>query len=150
MSLAGAIGWRWQRRSDPPEARGLVAWGAAAQRLLVRLKALDDARLAKLQATASRDVLVVCAEQAEAVPWCDGAAYAAPSVAGPGLWLPTLQEPDMPQDLMARALQARHGRQPLLLWPDPPAVVPLDRLLPLSPAHLARIEAHWVGQGGRA
>lgn len=148
MSLAGTIGWRWVRRAEAPEPRGLVAWGEAAQRLLTRLKAMDDARLSGLQATASRDVLVVSAEQADMLPWVDGAAYAAPAAAAPGLWLPTLQQPDLPVDLLAKAMQARHGRQPLLLWPEPAAIVPLDRLLPLSPAHLARIEAHWLGGVG--
>jgi hypothetical protein len=107
---------------------------------------MDEARRAKLQATASGEALVVSAESADALPWSEGAAYAAPSSIAPGLWLPTLHEPDLPVDLIGRALQARHARQPLLLWRDPPAIVPLDRLLPVSPSHLARIEAHWSGR----
>jgi hypothetical protein len=146
VSRAGTIGWRWQPRAAPPEPRAVVAWGVAARRLLMRLQALDEARQAKLQATASGEALIVSADQTEALPWSEGAAYAAPCVRAPGLWLPTLHEPDLPVDLIASALQARHARQPLLLWPDPAAIVPLDRLLPASPSHLARIEAHWRGR----
>lgn len=148
MSLNGTIGWRWRTRTVPPEPRAIVAWGQAARRLLARVRAMDEAGLARLQGTANAQVLIVVAGQAEHLPWIEGAAYAAPCDAAPGLWLPTLNEPDQPIDLISRALQFRHQRQPLLLWADPPAVLPLDRLLPMTPWHLQRIEAHWDGQGG--
>lgn len=145
MSLAGSIDWRWRPRGEPLPAGAAVAWGATARALHQRLLKLEPAQCEGLSATAGRDLLVVVG-RADALPWVDGIAYAGPSEAAPGLWLPVLEEPDRPIDLVARALQRRHPqRQPLLLWPQPEAVLPLDRLLPLSAALLARIEGHWEG-----
>lgn len=148
MSVQGRFEWRWQRRAEPVPAHALVAWGGAASRLHTRLLDMPGERQTRLLATASRDVLVVSGETPD-LPWVEGAAYAAPCADAPGLWLPTLWQPDLPCDLLAQALHRRHGRQPLLLWPQPSAIVPLDRQLPLSPAHLARIAAHWSGQAVR-
>lgn len=144
MSLAGSIDWRWQRRPDPASPRAVVAWAEAAPRLHARLHNLAAEHQARLLATASRDVFIVSGETLD-LPWVEGAAYAAPSVEAPGLWLPTLWCPDMPSELIARALLTRHARQPLLLWPDPETIVPMDRQLPVSPALLARIASHWQG-----
>jgi len=142
VSLAHSLDWHWRARAEPVAPRALVAWGDAARRLHARLVARDADAGAALQATASGDILVVGGDAA-ALPWVDGGQYAAPCADAPGLWLPTLWEPDAPHDLLARALQRRHARQPLLLWREPAAVVPLVRLLPLTPALLARIAAHW-------
>lgn len=143
MSLAGSIDWGWRLRVDPLPAGAAVAWGRTARVLHQRLLSLEPAQCEGLVATAGRELLVVVG-RADALPWVDGIAYAGPSEAAPGLWLPVLEEPDRPIDLLARLLQRRHPqRQPLLLWPRPEAVLPLDRLLPLSAALLARIEAHW-------
>lgn len=144
MSLAGRFDWHWRRHPDPGAPRAVVAWGAAAPRLHARLLALSAERQAPLLATASRDVLVATGE-ADDLPWVDGAAYAAPCPDAPSLWLPTLWQPDVPCDLLAQALHRRHTRQPLLLWHQPAALVPLDRQLPVSQAHLERIAAHWQG-----
>lgn len=134
--------WRWQPRAQALEPRAAVAWGEAARRLHARLSALPDEQLASLHATASDDLLVVIGEPA-ALPWVDGIDYAAPCELAPELWLPTRLSPDAPLDLLARALARRHGRIPLLLWPTPARAVPLDRQLPLSEGHLARILDHW-------
>ena len=142
MNLAGRFDWRWQRRLEPASPRAVVAWGAAAPRLLARLLDLPAEHQARLSATASGDVIVAAGEAAD-LPWTDGVAYAAPCADAPGLWLPTLWQPDVPCDLLAKALQQRHANQPLLLWNVPSALVPLHRLLPMSAAHLERIEAHW-------
>ena len=166
MTQHGLPPWQWRTRSgalgmsthqagaQPPwsgPAAAAVAWGDAAGRLhalLVRESARDPAAApGRWSASASRDVLVVLGEPA-ALPWVDGVAYAAPCADAPALWLPTLWEPDLPGDLVARALHRLHGRQPLLLWRQPAAVVPLDRLLPVTAALLARIEEHWHGPAG--
>jgi hypothetical protein len=49
--------------------------------------------------------------------------------------------PSAPADLLWRALEARHRRSPLLLWPEPAAVLPLDRQLPADEALLAKLAA---------
>lgn len=134
--------WAWRSRPVPAEPQAAVAWGEVARRLHARLALLDDEHAARLHATANGDVLVVTGATAD-LPWVDGVAYAAPSVSAPQLWLPTRWMPDVPQELLGRALSARFQRSPLLLWRAPQAVIPLDRLLAVSPAHLQRIAAFW-------
>jgi len=136
--------WQWRARGGTVEAAAAVAWGDAAGRLHALLVRAAGTAGGRWTAGASRDVLVVLGEP-DSLPWVDGVAYAAPCADAPALWLPTLWEPDRPADLVARALHRLHGRQPLLLWRDPPAVVPLDRLLPVTPLLLARIQEHWHG-----
>lgn len=140
--MAGTIAWGWRPRHEALAPRAAVAWGDVAQRLHTRLAALPEAVSAGLSATASRELLVVLGEPT-ALPWVMGVAYAAPCPEAPALWWPTHCEPDVPGDLLAVSLQRQHGRLPLMLWPAPEAVVPLDRLMPLSSALLARIQEHW-------
>lgn len=147
MSQATSFAWRWRARTEALPAQAAVAWGVAARALHARLRQFEPQQQAGLSATASRDLLIVVGD-GTALPWVDGIAYAGPCAETPGLWLPTLQEPDLPTDLIARSLERQHqGRQPLLLWFRPEAVLPLDRLLPLSQPLLARIAAHWQGGG---
>ena len=136
------LGWGWCTVATPAPPQAAVACGAAARRLLDRLAALWSDDQAKLLATAHQDMLVVIGPEA-ALPWVPEIAYAAPAAEAPSLWLPVLWRPDAPLDLLERALQRRHGRQPLLLWPDPPSVMPLDRQLPLSLPLIGRIAALW-------
>jgi hypothetical protein len=79
------------------------------------------------------------------LPWVPGVAYATRSSEAPTLWRPTWLRPDVPLDLLARALHRLHAREPVLLWPDPAAVVPLDHDLPVSAALLTRIAERWRG-----
>lgn len=146
MSLTGKFEWRWVRQHEPSAARAVVAWGPLAWRLHARLEAMDGEQQARLLATASRDVLIVSGDTND-LPWVDGGAYAAPSVEAPSLWLPTLLRPDVACDLLGDSLGRRHHRKPLLLWPDPSAIVPMDRQLPVSAAHLSRIAALWDAKG---
>ena len=149
VSLIGRFDWGWTDQPEPAAARAIVAWGGAARRLLARLQAMEGEQQARLLATASRDVLIVSGVTVD-LPWVDGAAYAAPCPEAPSLWLPTLQRPDVACDLLATALERRHPRKPLLLWPKPSALVPMDRQLPLSPALTARIATLWDGRPGAA
>jgi MoxR-vWA-beta-propeller ternary system domain bpX5 len=148
--IGAAFEWQWRRSPEPPAPRAVVAWSEAAPRLHARLQALAPARAARLHVTAAASVLVVCAHDHDDLPWVDGAGYAAACAHAPNLWLPTLWEPDAPVDLLGRALVARHARQPLLLWREPAAIVPLDRLMPLSPAVLQRVSELWQGQRDRS
>lgn len=141
-AVASTLAWGWRPRLQAPAPRAAVAWGPAAQRLHARLMVMTAEAAAGLSATASRELLVVCGEPT-ALPWVKDVAYAAPCSQAPALWLPTHCEPDVPADLLATSLQRQHGRSPLLLWPTPAAVVPLDRLMPLHAALLARIQEHW-------
>jgi hypothetical protein len=144
VNVAAAIEWRWQARAEPAAPRAVVAWGGVAQRLHARLGEWPEAQRARLLATASRDVLVVSGEAAD-LPWVDGVAYAAPCQHAPALWLPTVHEPSVPAELLVRALLKRHPRGPLLLWPTPSAIVPMDRQMPLSADLLHHIASQWKG-----
>ena len=136
------LGWEWQPVAEPALPQAAVTHGEAARRMLDRLTTLPADDQVRLLATANADMLVVIGPE-EALPWVDGVAYAAPCAEAPALWLPVLQRPTLPCDLIERALIRRHGRQPLLLWPEPAAVMPLDRQLPLTPALIERIAALW-------
>lgn len=142
---APLMSWGWRPRSVAAAPQAAVGWGDAARRLHARLAALPEEQAARLQATANRDVLVVCGA-AEDLPWVDGIEYAATDERAPGLWLPTSWEPEVPLDLLGQALSRAFSRAPLLLWREPQAVVPLDRQLPLTSQHLQRIAAHWAGR----
>ncbi|WP_081265185.1 hypothetical protein [Pseudomonas fluorescens] len=139
------LSWAWRLRPVAAAPQAAVAWGEAARRLHARLLAIPDEQASRLHTTANRDVLLVSGAAAD-LPWVDGVAYAAMDERAPGLWLPTSWEPDVPTDLLAQALSHRFSRAPLLLWRDPPAVVPLDRQLPVSAEHLQRIDDFWAGR----
>ncbi len=142
MNPHESLSWRWRQDPSPPEPRAAVAWHAASRSLHARLEQLPEIVQKRLYVTASRDVLVVTGA-AEDLPWSPGVSYAANSAEAPTFWRPTLLRPDISIDLLSRALQERHARQPLLLWPEPAAVVPLDRLLAVTPEVLARIAEQW-------
>jgi hypothetical protein len=143
MTAAHLAPWPWRARHEPGPPAAAVAWGAAAGRLHARLaEEAVSPDLGALSATGGHQLLVVLGE-ADALPWVEGVAYAAPCAQESALWLPMLWEPALPADLVARALQRRHGRQPLLLWREPLALVPLDRQLPLTPELLARLAQKW-------
>ena len=143
MSGALPLGWGWAPQPEPGRPVAAVAWGAAARALHARLSAMSAPQRRGLQATASRDVLIVSGE-ASHLPWVEGIEYACACEHAPQLWRPSLWQPDCAIDLLAQALTAKFKRQPLLLWHQPATCVPLDRLLPVSAEWLARIDGYWL------
>ena len=141
-TLAPKLTWRWRPDPAPPPACAAVGWYEASRALHARLAQLPQPVQARLYATAGTDVLIVSGAL-EDLPWVPGIAYAASCPEAPALWRPTLQQPEIPADLLERALRAQHRRQPLLLWPEPAAVVPLDRQLQVTAALLERIGERW-------
>jgi len=143
VSVPGAaVAWKWRADPSPPAPDAAVAWHDSARLLHARLGRLSPDTQARLLACASRDVLIVSGA-AEDLPWVPGIAYAARCTDAPTLWRPTVLQPDVPAELLARALRRAHSRGPMLLWPDPAALVPLDQQLRVSPALLARIAERW-------
>lgn len=142
MSANGSVPWKWRADPSPPEPCGAVAWHEAARRLHARLTQLPPSMQARLLVSVSRDVLVVTGAAAE-LPWVPGIAYATRSADAPSLWRPTVLQPDVPADLLARSLRRFHARGPLLLWPEPAAVIPLDRQYRVSTELLERIAERW-------
>ena len=142
MISKGGAHWHWRSTETSPAPQAAVAHGDAAMRLLMRLQALPSERREKLSATAAPEWLVVMGS-VEALPWVDGVRYAAPNPHAGALWLPTHAEPDTSIDLLWQALERRHGRMPLLLWPDPAIILPLDRPLIASDELLSGIATAW-------
>lgn len=138
----GLLAWRWHASTELREPQAAVGHGGVAQRLLQRLGSLPSGRRERLSATAAPGWLVVLGPS-DALPWVDGVRYAAPHPQAPALWLPTHAEPEVSIDLVWQALQQRHGRTPLLLWPAPAAVLPLDRPLLVSDDLLAAVTGAW-------
>ena len=134
---------RWRAHPQAPQPQAVVAWGPLAALLLQRLKPLGATELQALRLSFASQLLCVCGDAA-ALPWLDGVGYAAPAAESVPLWLPTAQTPDVAPDLLYRALFARYRRTPLLLWPEPRWVLPLDRLQTASPEVIAQIEQHFA------
>jgi len=134
------MNWHWRPAAQALPPRAAVAWGPVTARLQARLVGLPSSEREGLQLVAAPGWLVVLGK-ADDLPWVDGVRYAAPSPQAPALWLPTHAEPDRPHDLIDRALRRQHGRQPLLLWPDPAVALPLDRPQIASDSALQRYAA---------
>jgi hypothetical protein len=137
-----SVPWAWRADPSPLEPSGAVAWHEAARTLHARLVQLPRSTQARLLASASGDVLVVTGAAAD-LPWVPGIAYATRCADAPTLWRPTVLKPDVPEDLLARSLQRAYAREPLLLWPDPAVVIPLDRQLCVTPKLLEHIAERW-------
>lgn len=142
----GGLAWRWRPVTESRAPQAAIGHGRVARGLLERLRGLPAERRERLSATAAPDWLVVLGP-AEALPWADGVRYAAPHPQAPALWLPTHAEPDVSIDLVLQALERRHGRTPLLLWPEPAVVLPLDRPLLASDDLLAAVSRAWSANG---
>jgi len=139
--IAAVQTWHWLPRQSAPEPQAAVAWGEAATILLRRLLGMVPEVRARYRVTACMDAVIVVGG-GEALPWVPEIRYAAPHPDAPELWLPTLWQPDVPVDLLARKLVRQFQRQPLLLWREPALLLPLDRVLPASAEVLMRIAAH--------
>lgn len=137
------MNWEWGPEPEPPAPQGAAGVGrAAARALLAAIETLEPQRRGKLMLTANADVLVATG-RADELPWCEGVLYIAPREAAPALWLPTTQRPQLPLDLLQRALERRHRPSPLLMLRDPAQLVPLHRALPAGDELIAQIRARW-------
>jgi len=136
------MSWGWRDEAAPPAPGAVVGIGAVARALLAKLRAVEEAARTGLSATAHPSLLLITGA-ADRLPWMDGVGYAAARADAPTLWLPTARTPDVPLDLLAKAIARRHGGHPMLLWPDPAQLVPLHRLLPATDAVLDRIAVLW-------
>ncbi|ANH70609.1 hypothetical protein ABE85_15780 [Mitsuaria sp. 7] len=134
--------WRPPAEDAAPRPQAAVAHGPASRALLARLGGLPPTQREGLQLTAAEDWLVVLGNTA-VVPWVDGVRYAAPSPRVTTLWLPTHATLDLDPELVWRALRRRYPRSPLLLWPSPEIVLPLDRAQPADDATLRLLAARW-------
>jgi hypothetical protein len=148
------IPFGWRSRAEPLVPAAAAAVGEAAVRILAaRLLARDDAELARIHGVVASDrsVIVILAEPA-LLPWFDGVLYLGRDPRAPSLLVPTPLEPDVPIELVERALlrrvreagppslrgpQSSHHATPLAVLLDVPAVVPCGPALPLARSRLA-------------
>jgi hypothetical protein len=136
--------WAWIEERDKPAAAGVLGWGSVARALLARARSAvePNVKSPRWQIVAHHQLLMLTGTT-ECLPWVDGACYAAPRPEAPNLWLPTLERPNVALDLLAAAIGRRYPQKPILLWPDPAQLVPLNRLLPADADVFARILALW-------
>lgn len=105
----------------------VVACGEAAKKLAKKLVATEAGDLAKWKGVATPDTLVVLGET-DSLPWVDGVSYLGADMDAPHLLLPTNREPNVPLDLLERALLRRSP------FPPPLAIIP-ERNLVVSVAN---------------
>lgn len=117
---------RWQSRDEPRIAVGAVATRGAAERLVRKILDFDDALLARWRGVSRPETIILLGEE-ESLPWIDGIVYISRDPRAPKLLLPTNRDPDIPLDLLERAL-IRH-------CPFSPPLVALDqRVISVSEA----------------
>ncbi|MCC4588593.1 hypothetical protein JWH11_08045 [Xanthomonas melonis] len=134
------MSWSWQPEPAPPPPGGVIGVGATARALLDAWALLAAGE--QLMVTASAQALLLTGPAA-LLPWADGVQYVAPRPEAGGLWLPTAERPDLPLDLLERALRREHGQQPLLMLRRPALLLPLQGLLPARAEVIAQIHQHW-------
>jgi MoxR-vWA-beta-propeller ternary system domain bpX5 len=136
------VSWDWFDRAEALRPQAVLAWGASALTLLERIEACSSDLQRRLLATAAPNFLMITGAVQD-LPWIDGVQYAAPSPEQARLWLPTHSSPAVPIDLLARVINAQSDRDPYLLWRSPPILLPLDRLLPVTPSLLNLVRQKW-------
>lgn len=135
------MSFNWQL-SEPRSPRAVVGVGDGARALISRFDEMTDAMLSGFSGTAAHELLVIFGKE-DSLPWADGVGYASPSSEVAEIWLPTTQAPSLPLDLLAKSLLASHKRSPILVWPKPQWIIPLDRQTPLSRHWLQNIKERW-------
>lgn len=131
---------RWRDVAEPRAPGGVIGLGAVAHALL---RSLQQQPRPGCLAVATDGVLLVTGDAAQ-LPWVDGGQYVAPCAEAGALWLPTTRHPDLPLDLLARALARQHGTPPMLLLEQPSLLLSLARLLPADARWLQHLQQRWA------
>jgi hypothetical protein len=137
-----AVGFR--ARAVPLEASGVYADGAVAVALALQLAGAAREQLRELRAAVVQRALIVLGPE-HALPWVDGVTFVGACARAPELLLPTYCEPDVPVDLVLRALAPRQGAERggcYLLLPHARSVITI--------AHAARADAEALRLWGAA
>ncbi|QDG51497.1 hypothetical protein FIV42_12300 [Persicimonas caeni] len=110
---------------------GFADVAAALAERLVGLSRQDRPRFDALEAAACDGLLIVVA-QTEWLPWVDGLHYLGREPAAPRLLVPTALEPDVPLDLLERAVVAHHGEGRFAICARPSRIISLRKLAPID------------------
>lgn len=113
----------WRARAVPLAPQAVTGAGEVGRALARR--ALERVDPSALRGVIAEDRIVLIGPD---TPWADGATWL--GVAAPGLWLPTLAEPDVHPELLARALRKRGLTGPVVLLPD--AAIPVGAARPID------------------
>jgi hypothetical protein len=142
--MTAGVGVSWLPRNEPLAPCACIARGAAARALASALLAWEPARLAGIKACAGDGVLVVLGEGPD-LPWLDGITYLGRDDAAPHLLMPTSRRPEVPVDLLARALAAHVPGAPgvAAVLPDPAGGMFLVSVAAAGPIERASLEA-WM------
>jgi hypothetical protein len=112
-----SVAWGWREREVPLIAAGALARGEVARRLAARLEGSRH-----LRGVVGPGFLVVLGEP---LPWVEGLDHLGRDPGAPLVWWPTRLEPDLPAELVARAV-ARQADIALPAVITPWLLVPLD------------------------
>ena len=129
----------WQAHPRRVEARALVLWGSLRQQAVQRLQQYADADLRQLALVPTEQCWVLIGPL-KYLPWLDGVAYAAPDTQVADLWLPLHVQPSVCSTLLLQQLKQQHQHAPFLLWPQPAALVCLNKPYTLSHTLLSRLQ----------
>jgi hypothetical protein len=111
-----------------------AAWWPEARRAAADL--VEDPRRAGWRGLAVGDGLLLLGAE---LPWAPGMTWLGAPASAPGLLLPTRLAPDVPEDLLFRAVRGRvEGALPVAVLPAEGWLVPAGEATPLDPVRLAR------------
>ncbi|MEZ4300219.1 MAG: hypothetical protein R3B70_35055 [Polyangiaceae bacterium] len=131
MSGAARVSVGFVPREAPLAAVAAAGVGECARALGERLLGMDDATLSGLSGVAAGDAIVVLGE-AEALPWVPEIVYLGRDLRAPRLLLPTALSPDVPVDVLERAIVKRCPVTPLAVIPSPRRLVPVGKAAPIA------------------
>jgi MoxR-vWA-beta-propeller ternary system domain bpX5 len=130
--------WNWKKTNDPCEIKGVIGFGNAKQYLAHRLLKESDKTLSDIYAVSSSHFLLIFGEKTS-LPWVKDIVYIKQSESAPDLWLPTVLEPDIPHVLLIKNVQKQLGNNPVLIWPNPKLLIPLNRQFLLNREILTKV-----------
>jgi hypothetical protein len=127
------------RRNEALVPTCVVGVGAAARALAERALLLEDTQLRELTGVTTRDAIVLLGAP-EALPWVDGVRYLGRDPEAPLLLLPTEIRPDVPSDVLERAIVRQNLAlaPPVAVLADPPTLITVAAARPVERAALRR------------
>lgn len=143
MIRARSIGVSFVPRETPLAPVAAACVGTAARGLGERLSRMDEEALSRLEGVAGRDVLIVLGD-AEHLPWAPEVVYLGWDPHAPRLLLPTALRPDVPADVLQRAILSRAPERPVAVLPSPRRIVPVATAVRVERSVLGEWLSRWA------
>nr|WP_255771799.1 hypothetical protein [Microbulbifer guangxiensis] len=128
----------WQERPCPLPPSGILIESDQRASAMMRLLALDDKLLRHLRGGYCESVLVVLGEERD-LPWIPGGIYLGKEMPATHLFMPTFLAPDVPVDLLGRAITNKFGNGQFVIQPWTQQLYDLSNVITLSRASLEQI-----------